>query len=1235
MTTTVADASFGNERFTLVREIGRGGMGVVYEAVENATGTRLALKVLPEADATALLSFKREFRALSEVVHPNLVSPYELISDGQRWFFTMELVPGLDLLSWVRAGRAVPDAIAESARPHLRSIVDESRLRDSLRQLATGVGALHHTGLLHRDLKPSNVLVRADGHVSILDFGLTVEVVETLSTAEHSAGTFVYMAPEQLGGEPLRSASDWYAVGVMLYEALTGRLPFGSNVRQVLFAKMTGDFEAPSALVDGVPEDLGLLCAELLRSDPAERATGVEILARIGAPTGASVGETPALAVVKPIAIFVGRDAELEALERAAHDVRAGARRVVYLHGHSGAGKSALLQQFLMQQRADAKAVLLSGRCFEQESVPFKAVDAIIDSLTRLLMRTPREEVRAWMPPDVDALARVFPVLGRVRVVGESTGLGLAVPDPRELRRRGFRALRQLLTNIGAGAHLVIAIDDLQWGDVDSAELLATLFDPRDGEPLRALFVAAFRAEYRDTSPCLLSLDASLRASHAAASRVEIDLQPLRVEAATTLANALLGTVASNDATHTIVHEANGNPFFIGELARYANEHPEWLTASTRRFDLDEVLWSRVARLTPNARAVLEIVSIAGRPLRNMYWREALQPSERDPQAMALLRHERLIRSTGVAADDEVETYHDRIRAAVTSRLTSEERRDRHRRLGDALEREGGADPETVANHFAQGGVPERASSHYELAARGAARALAFDRAAKLFELALDSHQGNDHAKRDLFTALGEARANAGRGRQAAESYERAAALAESPGERFDLLRLAASQYCVSGSVDLGRARFRQVLKGVGLRPAQSAIGILSQLMVRRARLRLRGLSFTERTADAVPPALLRRLDTLWSASRGLSNVDVVGVAALQSQALLLALEAGEPRRLALALSWEAVMTATAGVNAAPRAAELLRLARSLSDRGDDPATHGMVLLSTGWVAFLHARFGEAITICDEAEHLFRGKCVGVWWELLLARTLLSWARAHTGRLDDLASCIRNWDPEARARGDHFLVTNLLSYAMPHERMLRDDVKSAREHLREALALWPYEGFHLQHVSVLFSEGMLGLYTGDGATTCTAISARWPAMVSSLQTQNQQTRVMLRDVRARGALLAAADGIERRRHVKRVERDASSLAGEDAAWAQAFAHRLRAGVARLRGDDGEAVRLLRAALPALDASGLDLQSAAVRRRLGVLVGGDEGLALTTGAEALMRDRGVVDVDAVTRLFGIP
>ncbi|KYG06565.1 hypothetical protein BE21_34015, partial [Sorangium cellulosum] len=237
-------------RFALRRRLGSGGFGTVYEAFDRKRGALVALKVLRRPDGRAIALFKQEFRALAGIVHPRLVRLYELHRDDARWFFTMELVSGTDVLTHAR-GEGGPD---------------EARLRAAFREIAEGLAFLHDAGKLHRDIKPSNVMVDAAGAVKVLDFGLVADL--NAPTAPVRAGTPRYMAPEQAAGLAVGPAADMYAVGVMLHQALTGRLP-----------AQGGTAPAPGPAARDAPEDLDRLCRELLAHDPAARPTAREVAA--------------------------------------------------------------------------------------------------------------------------------------------------------------------------------------------------------------------------------------------------------------------------------------------------------------------------------------------------------------------------------------------------------------------------------------------------------------------------------------------------------------------------------------------------------------------------------------------------------------------------------------------------------------------------------------------------------------------------------------------------------------------------------------------------------------------------------------------------------------------------------------------------------------------------------------------------------------------------------------------
>lgn len=781
-------------------------MGVVYEAYDREREHPVALKTLQHVSPDAIYRFKREFRSLAEIVHPHLVSLYELFLESDQWFFTMELVsdgvPFLSHLSHLANLTVIKHSIAElsgdTASPTLTGSLDNlqksvslsddqtspssssdsvqtlaqaklssldnlplpiakphaprvqfdptgaAEIRRTFRQLTEGVRALHAASKLHRDLKPGNVLLRGDDRVVILDFGLVLERDSLLShrarlkrarsesayeTDTRLAGTIAYMSPEQANGDVLTEASDWYAVGIMLFEVLSGRLPFEGKSSEVLQLKQAKK-AAPSLedYVAGVPEDLQCLCQGLLHCDSAARPTGADIFTRL------SEADAVAPAAIEPDdgpELFIGRERYMQTLFDTFDQMLSGRTAVLHLHAKSGLGKTALLEHSLAKVVESRKALVFRGRCYEQESVPYKALDSVVDALSVFLVRLPQAAVAELVPPNISALARVFPVLTRSPAVKQIAERETSPANLGELRQRAFAALKELLYRIGERFSLIVCIDDLQWGDADSAALLMQLLQgPRAP---RLLLLVSYRSEYAETSACIRSLSTL--------SSNGISVLRLPVEALTADETRELVTSLSVRNQHTlsqqdidwILQQSAGNPYFVYELVRYLSSGENTAT----RVDLDGILWQRVARLPDDARELLEVVAVSSQPIKLRYAQQAAELPAIPPQVVTGLRSHHLVRSTGPGLDDEIETYHDRIRESVLANLAEVRLKDHHRNLAASLESAGDIAPEVLAPHYQFSDQPEKAAEKYEMAAERAVQALAFERAEDFYQRAL------------------------------------------------------------------------------------------------------------------------------------------------------------------------------------------------------------------------------------------------------------------------------------------------------------------------------------------------------------------------------------------------------------------------------------------------------------------------------------------------------------------
>ncbi|MCC7540849.1 MAG: AAA family ATPase [Deltaproteobacteria bacterium] len=1231
-----------SRRFQIGRRLGAGGMGVVWEAFDRERGEQVALKTLPRLEADALLRLKNEFHGLLDLHHPNLIDLGDLVAEGQQWFFTMELVDGCDFLEWVRrsddrtsaptlapsidtivserpvAAGAVNDAaFAERVFQHLAvpssaAPPDLARLRSALSQLASGLSALHDARKIHRDVKPSNVLVTRGGRLVLLDFGLLLDLVGTRATPEQAlVGTVDYMAPEQAGSREVGPAADWYAVGVMLFEALTGHLPFRGTPVEVLVAKQLREPPRPSHVAPGIPDDLDRLTVDLLRRLPEARPPGWEVLRRLGTAEVSDVRLVPAGEPSRPS--FVGRGDELSALRAGLDDVRRGRGRVVCVAGPSGVGKTTLVRKLLQSVRDTApEAVVLAGRCYERDSVPFKAVDGVVDALTHHLRSLKKQEVAALLPPDVALLPMLFPVLARIEPVSAAGTRRPTVADPQALRTRAFAALRTLLSSLAERRPLVVTIDDLQWADADSLALLSAVLAPPDAPPL--YLVTTVRTETADDAARLLA------ALPPGAELVSLD--SLRSEDATELARLLLATSGRDGVEASdIAREAHGHPLFIDELVRHlASGH-----TATRGLRLDDAIVARVVRLDAASRAVLEVVSSATRrPTLALVANATELTMGEVARCLSGLRAARLVRTSGTKRSDIVETYHDRVREAVCASLRPESAAFWHRRIALSLETAGDADAEALAFHWRHAGERERARRHAMRAADEAIAMLAFERAARLLATALELDPGDGPERARLLARRADALANAGRGPQAADAYLQAAGEAAS-AERVELLRLAAEQLLRSGYVDRGAALVREVVEAVGVGLPPTPRRALVSLLFHRARLRIRGLGWKEREPSTIAPSTLSRIDTCWSVGMGLGMVDTLRAADFQTRNVLLALESGEPRRIARALAFEAGFVSTAGGPAQARARQLLAQATALADRLDDPRVLGFVQATAGVVPYMAGRWSEALAAFDRAEEHLVNRCTGVTWELDSVRQFQLNALYCVGRLRELSRRVPELVRDAQQRGDLFAATNFRTGLPALVGLVADHPDATRGDVRDAMSLWSQHGFHAQHFYAMNSDVSTHLYEGDGEGALAEVLDRYRALEGSMLTRVQIVRLTALDLRARAYLAAALDTREPSRRadlLRRAEADTRAILREKMPWSTNLAELASAGIAWARGDTDGALRWIDRASSGFAADDAAVFGAVARWRRGELVGGAEGHALVSSAHAMLDAEGV-------------
>ena len=477
----------------------------------------------------------------------------------------------------------------------------------------------------------------------------------------------------------------------------------------------------------------------------------------------------------------------------------------------------------------------------------------------------------------------------------------------------------------------MLHIDDLHWADADSMLVLDALLRPPDAPPL--LLLACLRTEEIAAKPFL---QAFLQGG-GSPSRTALSLDPMTEDETRDVMASLIPAEAHLTAAERLelAREAGGNPFLLEQLAHYAAVHE---ARGRRDATLADMLQHRLHGSPDGARRFLDVLAVCGRPMPPHVVYEAAGLTGDERPLVAILRADHLLRHSGSAS--HIEMYHDRMRETLAAQLSVDDTRGIHGLLVRTLTARGVDDPEALFEHYKGAGDRAGAARQAARAATKAHAVLAFDRAAVFYRSALELMPGAPAAA-EWTQGLAEALTNAGRPPEAAHVYLEASTGADG-WRQVDLQRRAAEQFLIGGHIDRGMDVIRTVLRALHMRLAPSPLVALASLLWRRARIRWRGLAFVARDAHHMPADSLLRIDTCWSVTTGLAMVDSIRAADFNTRHLLLALEAGEPYRIARALALEA-----SSRGRSPRRLAVCRRVRGASrlpgERIGSPARRGAV----------------------------------------------------------------------------------------------------------------------------------------------------------------------------------------------------------------------------------------------------------------------------------------------------
>jgi predicted ATPase len=560
-----ANASLSHYR--IISKLGAGGMGEVWLAEDNRLERKVALKLLPAEftqDADRVRRFMQEAKAASALNHPNIITVYDIGECEAGRFIVMELVAGRTLRRVIARDNSLETLAALGI------------------QMARALSAAHDAGITHRDIKPDNIMVRDDGYVKVLDFGLarllptrSGEDAATLAqqtTPGTIMGTVAYLSPEQASGQNASPASDVFALGIVLYELLTGQHPFRADTLVgYLHAITLQTPRPPNQMRPGIPAELDGLILRMLHKEARQRPTAAEVAEALRQiERGTEKQEENQTRIIAPSALragvplrhTVGREQERKDLRAAFDQASAGRGSLLCVAGEPGIGKTTLVEVFLAELATENQGTIARGQCSERLAGT-EAYLPLLEALESLLQRD-QSIATAMKQLAPTWYAQLVSLSGD----GEESARLLAEVKAAS-QERMKRELAHFLQSVAHPRPLVLFFDDLQWADVSTIDLLSFLAGKFD--VMRVLIVVTYRP-----SDMLLAKHPFLQIKPDLQARGvcrEVLLEFLtEEEIAEYVALEFSGHCFPSEFTRLIHAKTEGSPLFMSDLVRYLRD---------------------------------------------------------------------------------------------------------------------------------------------------------------------------------------------------------------------------------------------------------------------------------------------------------------------------------------------------------------------------------------------------------------------------------------------------------------------------------------------------------------------------------------------------------------------------------------------------------------------------------------------------------------------------------------